>query len=113
MIQRARKEASIPVMASINCISASEWVDFAERIHDARAATKLLLAGADAVMVCSALCLNGPEYLKQLIDGLAEWMDTHHFKSIGDFKGGMNYAKIENPSIYERSQFMRYFSNFH
>lgn len=82
-------------------------------VHDARAAAKLLLAGASSVMVCSALYLNGPEYLNQMVDGLAEWMDSHHFKSLGDFKGSMNYGKIDNPSIYERSQFMRYFSNFH
>lgn len=37
LIKNAKKEVKIPVIASINCISTSEWMDFAKRIQDAGA----------------------------------------------------------------------------
>jgi len=40
LIEDAKKEVSIPVIASINCISDSDWTDFAKKIE---------LAGADAL----------------------------------------------------------------
>jgi dihydroorotate dehydrogenase (fumarate) len=40
LIRDAKKAVDIPVIASINCISATEWISFAKRIQD---------AGADAL----------------------------------------------------------------
>jgi dihydroorotate dehydrogenase (fumarate) len=40
LIQEAKKELSIPVIASINCVSAQEWGFFAKKVED---------AGADAI----------------------------------------------------------------
>jgi dihydroorotate dehydrogenase (fumarate) len=56
----------IAVMANkVNCdLAASTGV------HDAAAVIKQLLAGADAVQVTSCLYKNGPQYLKELLDGL-------------------------------------------
>jgi dihydroorotate dehydrogenase (fumarate) len=44
---------------------------------------------------------------------LEDWMGKNNIHSIEAFRGKMNYGKIENPEIYERSQFMRYYSNYH
>ena len=40
LIQAAKKELGIPVIASINCVSSGEWIEFAKRIQE---------AGADAL----------------------------------------------------------------
>ncbi|MBN2610839.1 MAG: dihydroorotate dehydrogenase-like protein [Bacteroidales bacterium] len=40
LVKKAKKETLIPIIASINCVSDSEWVDFAEKIQ---------AAGADAL----------------------------------------------------------------
>jgi dihydroorotate dehydrogenase (fumarate) len=82
-------------------------------VHDGNGVAKLILAGAKAVMVCSALYKHGPEYLKQIIIELEDWMNTNSFESVNDFRGKMNYGKLSDPTIYERSQFMKYFSNYH
>lgn len=37
LIKNVKKEVKIPVIASINCVSSSEWTDFARRIQDAGA----------------------------------------------------------------------------
>jgi dihydroorotate dehydrogenase (fumarate) len=91
-----------------------EHIDIAAStgVHNGKAVIKLLLAGAHAVMVCSVLYKNGPEYLKQILDELVEWMKARNYKSIKDFRGILNYGKIHDPRIYERSQFMKYFSNY-
>lgn len=40
LIREAKEKTDVPIIASVNCISASEWVDFAEKAED---------AGADAL----------------------------------------------------------------
>lgn len=37
LIKEARKAVDIPIIASVNCVSASEWISFAHRIEDAGA----------------------------------------------------------------------------
>jgi dihydroorotate dehydrogenase (fumarate) len=82
-------------------------------IHSGEAVIKMLLAGATAVQICSALYKNGLEYLTEMIDKLESWMLDHNYKSIDEFRGMMNYANLKDPASYERSQFMKYFSSFH
>jgi dihydroorotate dehydrogenase (fumarate) len=82
-------------------------------IHDWKAIVKQLLAGAQAVQVCSALYKNGPGYLAEMIYGLESWMENKKFRAIENFRGKMSYRNITDPVVYERSQFMRYFSSRH
>ena len=82
-------------------------------VHSGEAVIKLLLAGATTVQICSVLYKNGVEYLTDLIDKLETWMLTNKYKSIDDFRGKMNYSNLNDPLVYERSQFMKYFSNLH
>ncbi|RMF23771.1 MAG: dihydroorotate dehydrogenase-like protein, partial [Deltaproteobacteria bacterium] len=44
-------------------------------VHDAEQALACILAGADAVMLCSALLEHGPEYLADVRRGLEEWLE--------------------------------------
>ena len=80
-------------------------------IHDWEDVVKCLLAGASAVQICSALYTSGNEIISQILTCLEEWMNQANFGSIADFSGLLNYAKIPDPSLYERSQFMKYFSS--
>lgn len=92
-----------------------EHIDIAAStgVHDGKSVIKLLLAGASAVQVCSVLYKNGIGHLSGMISELKTWMDQQGFKSIDDFKGKLSYRNIPDPSLYERSQFMKYFSNHH
>jgi dihydroorotate dehydrogenase (fumarate) len=80
-------------------------------IHNGDAAVKMLLAGATSVQVCSTLYVNGHAHLKKIVDFLEQWMEKKGYKSIDEFKGTMNYGKIGDPDVYERSQFMKYYSS--
>jgi dihydroorotate dehydrogenase (fumarate) len=82
-------------------------------VHDGKAAIKLILAGARAVQVCSVLYKKGIEQVKIMNDEISAWMSKKSIKSIEEFRGKLNYSNIPDPSVYERSQFMRYFSSYH
>ncbi len=78
-------------------------------VHDGASVIKLLLAGADAVQVVSALYKHGINYIEDMTEDLKAWMIKHDFEKIDDFKGKMSQINSPNPAEYERVQFMRYF----
>lgn len=80
-------------------------------VHDWDSVIKLILAGASSVQLCSALYKNGNSILSQFIVCLEEWMVLKGFESIADFKGKLDYKNSEDPSMFERVQFMKYFSS--
>lgn len=81
-------------------------------VHDARGAIKLILAGADAVQVCSLFYQKGFGQIQKILDGIESWMAQRGFDSVAAFKGIMSYKSIPEPEVYQRAQFMKYFSNF-
>jgi len=80
-------------------------------IHDAQAVIKQLLAGATATQVVSVLYKKGIGYVSTMLEELKAWMEKHNFNTIEDFRGKMSQKSSENPAVYERVQFMKYFSN--
>jgi len=92
-----------------------EQIDIAAStgVHDGTALIKQLLAGAKAVQVCSTIYKNGPGHIGRMLMELNEWMDDKSYGDIDAFRGKMNYSNLPDPEIYERSQFMKYFSSHH
>ncbi|MCL2649958.1 MAG: dihydroorotate dehydrogenase-like protein [Candidatus Azobacteroides sp.] len=80
-------------------------------IHEWEDVVKCILAGASAVELCSAIYLHGNEMISQICRSLEEWMVSMNFKSIESFAGKLSSKNIADPSLYERVQFMKYFSN--
>lgn len=80
-------------------------------IHDWEDAVKCLLAGASAVQVCSAVYKQGNSVLSKLNEGMAAWMHNMDFVSVPEFKGKLSSNKISDATLYERVQFMKYFSS--
>ncbi len=79
-------------------------------VHDGEAVIKQLLAGAHAVQIASAIYKNGPEYILKMKTTLDHWMDRKGFRYIDQFRGRLSQEKTENPEVFERLQFMKYFS---
>lgn len=80
-------------------------------VHDGEAAIKQILAGANAVQVVSTIYNNGPEKVQNILKDIKKWMIAKNYISINDFRGKMSQASSGNPSVYERVQFMKYFSD--
>jgi len=80
-------------------------------VYSGEDAVRYLLAGADTVQVCSVLYQKGMPFLKTMNRQIKEWMAKNNFKSINDFRGKLNWLNYEKPAIFERTQFMKYFSS--
>lgn len=80
-------------------------------IHDGKAVIKQILAGAAVTQLCSSLYLNGNDIIPAMLSEINMFMKKWNFKKISDFRGRVSYNKIPDPMVYERSQFMKYFSN--
>jgi len=79
-------------------------------IHDGGAVIKQLLAGAQVAQLCSTLYVNGSTVVSSMLEDLEAFMKKWNFKTIDDFRGRLSYKNIPDPLLYERSQFMKYFS---
>lgn len=80
-------------------------------VHSGADAVRYLLAGAHSVQVCSVLYDKGIPFLKNMNRQIETWMDSKGFNSVAEFRGKLNYRNYPKPMIYERTQFMRYFSS--
>lgn len=80
-------------------------------IYDYDGAAQMILAGASSVQLCSVLYKKGMKEIATMKSELENWMNTHNFNSIDDFKSKLCYKNIENPSTYERFQFIKHFTS--
>jgi dihydroorotate dehydrogenase (fumarate) len=80
-------------------------------IHDGDAVIKQLLAGATVTQLCSTLYQNGVKVVPEMLTKVSGFMKKWNFKKLDDFRGRLSYKNIPDPMLYERSQFMKYFSN--
>jgi dihydroorotate dehydrogenase (fumarate) len=81
-------------------------------IHDYQTAIKMMMAGANALQVVSGVYKHGFEFVKEMVVGISTWMDSNGYKNIQELIGAANSQKVENPAMYERVQFMKYFGGF-
>ncbi len=75
-------------------------------IHDYTGVVRQILAGADAVQLCSALFLKGIPYIATILEEMTKWMEKHRFETIADIKG----KSLKNQTMdasFERIQFMK------
>jgi dihydroorotate dehydrogenase (fumarate) len=74
-------------------------------------AVRYLLAGADTVQVCSVLYQKGLSFLTTMNKQIEEWMTKKSYRNISDFRGKLNWQNYDKPNVFERTQFMKYFSS--
>lgn len=79
-------------------------------IHSAQGAIKALLSGATVVELCSVLYAKKVDYLSVIIEEFTAWASQHSYDSVSQFRGLLNAKSQKSAEIYERAQFMRYFS---
>lgn len=72
---------------------------------------KGLLAGADAVQYCTALYKGGAKVIRDANQFLSEWMEAKKYERVSEFKGKLAATRIDHATMYQRSQFMRYYAS--
>ena len=74
--------------------------------HTVESIIKALLAGADAVYLCSVLLSNGPEYCDLLLKQLSDWLIEREYESIKQMKGSVSQLCAIDPASYEHSNYI-------
>jgi dihydroorotate dehydrogenase (fumarate) len=81
-------------------------------VHTAESVLKGIMAGAQVVMLTSALLKNGIGYLKDLEAGVIEWMELHEYESIRQMRGSMNAAAVAEPAAFERANYIKVLGSY-
>jgi dihydroorotate dehydrogenase (fumarate) len=81
-------------------------------VHRMQGAIKLLLAGADAVMMASILLMKGPEFLTTLLDGVRTWLEENEYASVEQLKGSMSRGNCPDPSALERANYTKALTSY-
>jgi dihydroorotate dehydrogenase (fumarate) len=68
---------------------------------------KLLLAGADCVMVASSLLKRGPAHVGVLVRGVREWLAERDYSSVEQMKGSLSQQACPDPDAFERANYMK------
>ena len=68
---------------------------------------KYLMAGADVAMTTSALLHHGIDHIGKLLDEMREWMEQNSYESVTQLKGSMSQEAVEDPTVFERANYVR------
>lgn len=93
----------------IALMSAEVGIDIAANtgIHTADTAVKMMLAGAKAVEVCSAVIKNGFSVISDINKGIGEFMAKKGYEDTKSFIGLLAEENYEKGDAWERVQFLK------
>jgi len=75
-------------------------------IHNYEAVIKQILAGANAVQLCSTLYLNGIDTIEKINNNLISWMENKGYNSLEDFRSSSLDLQSVDAS-FERIQYIK------
>jgi len=73
---------------------------------------KLLLAGADCVMVASSLLRKGPKHVATLVSSVEKWMGEREYVSVEQMKGSLSQHACPDPAAFERANYMKALTSY-
>ncbi len=68
---------------------------------------KMMMVGADAVQICSALLRKGPKELSVILKAMQTWMEEKDYESVEQMKGSMSQRSCREPAAFERANYMK------
>jgi dihydroorotate dehydrogenase (fumarate) len=75
--------------------------------HTSEDVLKLLLAGADCVMLASSLLKKGPAQVGTLVRGVEAWLAERGYESVEQMKGSLSQQACPDPGAFERANYMK------
>jgi dihydroorotate dehydrogenase (fumarate) len=80
--------------------------------HTPEDVLKLLLAGADCVMLASSLLKKGPTHVGTLLRGIEQWMTEREYVSVEQMKGSLSQRACPDPAAFERANYMKALTSY-
>ncbi|MCO6457732.1 MAG: dihydroorotate dehydrogenase-like protein [Pirellulaceae bacterium] len=81
-------------------------------VHQPDDALKLLLAGADVVMMTSGLLRRGSAYAATMLDGIRHWLEEKEYQSVAQMRGSMSRKNCPDPAALERANYMKALASY-
>jgi dihydroorotate dehydrogenase (fumarate) len=81
-------------------------------VHTSEDALKGILAGANVVMLTSALLINGIPHLREVQAGMIHWMEKHEYESISQMRGAMNARGVADPEVFQRANYLKVLGSY-
>lgn len=80
--------------------------------HRAEDVLKAILAGADAVCLCSVLLQQGERALGEILSGVTRWMEEKEYCSVTQMKGSVCQRHAINPVAYEHANYQAVLASY-
>jgi dihydroorotate dehydrogenase (fumarate) len=81
-------------------------------IHTGTDALKMIMAGANVTMLCSALIKRGFSHIRTVEQEMLDWMEEYEYESVSEMRGSMSQRNSPDPAAFERAQYVRALQSF-
>jgi len=81
-------------------------------VHTTEDIIKGILAGANVIMMTSALLGKGIPYVEELIKGTEEWLRINHHNSINEIRGLLSQENVKETDAFERANYMKVLQSY-
>jgi dihydroorotate dehydrogenase (fumarate) len=121
IVRRVRSEIKIPIAVKMHPFfssiaymanelskaGANGLVLFNRFYHTEEDVIKMIMAGANVTQVLSCLLKYGIGHISEIITKLKTWMEEKEYESIEQMRGSMSYLNVDDPSKFERANYMK------
>jgi dihydroorotate dehydrogenase (fumarate) len=76
-------------------------------VHSAEDALKGIAAGADVVMMASALLHHGIDHIKTVLDGMRDHLLEYEYDSLDQLRGSLSQINCRAPAAFERANYVQ------
>lgn len=76
-------------------------------VYDEKDVIKMIMAGAKVTQMLSCLLKFGIGHIADVITKLKYWMEVNEYESLDQMRGSMSYMNVEDPSKFERANYMK------
>jgi dihydroorotate dehydrogenase (fumarate) len=76
-------------------------------VYDEKDVIKMIMAGAKVTQMLSCLLKFGIGHIADVITKLKFWMEVNEYESLDQMRGSMSYMNVEDPSKFERANYMK------
>lgn len=81
-------------------------------VHTHEDVLKAMMAGARVTMMASELLHHGIGRIREILEGLRQWMEVHEYESIVQMQGSMSQKNVSEPAAFERANYMKVLHSF-
>jgi dihydroorotate dehydrogenase (fumarate) len=76
-------------------------------IYSERDVFKMIMAGAKVTQMLSCLLKFGIGHITEVLTKMKYWMEVNEYESLDQMRGSMSYMKVDDPSQFERANYMK------